>query len=293
MKRFLCLLLVSGLMLLPACGEQEQDTVMEGQLAMESEDDEEHVVAVKNGSPADYPDCTYGDAFANYFGSPTWNYFQSKKGKDIVQFTGRCTYEEEEVLAKLQFILDMDAGTFETGGLSFNGKEQENSVIKDLMDKVFKEYQSASAAEAEKTEKKEENSAPAPTVTYTGNEACLQSGIFHQDGYEESWYNSDSGLYIISYLTENHACFVVTSENYIIGASEVYYVDITDAKLESNGKLTVDVSLSTAENNPKPLGDARFEMIYTKSSITVTASENNAVSDIVSGVYEHHGFTEN
>ena len=52
--------------------------------------DNKYVLMVKNGYRSDKPDLTYNTAFENYFGTPTWKYFKSDDGDNIVEFTGDC-----------------------------------------------------------------------------------------------------------------------------------------------------------------------------------------------------------
>ena len=54
---------------------------------------DEHVLGVKNGTNFAYPGITYGEAFDNFFGSPTWKYFEGSREDelethDVVEFTG-------------------------------------------------------------------------------------------------------------------------------------------------------------------------------------------------------------
>lgn len=76
--------------------------------AVQAED--EHVLAVKNGTNPNYPDITYNEAFEKYFGSPTWKYFKGAPNQeeasdneeiDVVEFTGCCMYQDFIVLESL------------------------------------------------------------------------------------------------------------------------------------------------------------------------------------------------
>ncbi|SEC01570.1 hypothetical protein [Paenibacillus sp. GP183] len=96
-----------------------------------------YVLGVKNGKNSSYPDVTYEQAFQNFFGSPTWKYFRSTTGANVVEFSGYCTYADVEVKAVLQFIISDDEQTFQIGALSFNEVPQ-NELIKGLLlKKVF------------------------------------------------------------------------------------------------------------------------------------------------------------
>lgn len=102
--------------------------------------EEEHVLMVKNGYPQSYPDCPYGKVFDEFFGSPTWTYFKGEGGEDVVEFTGYCTYREAEVKARLQFILNVSEGTFESGALSFNDVPQVELITVSMIEKAFQTY---------------------------------------------------------------------------------------------------------------------------------------------------------
>ncbi len=102
--------------------------------------EDEHVTFVKNGSPSSYPDITYDEAFSNFFANRSWNYFESTEGKDVVEFKGDCTYRDVEVTATIQFVLDMDDGTFELSYLAFNDVPQSILIEYALITKVFESY---------------------------------------------------------------------------------------------------------------------------------------------------------
>lgn len=108
-----------------------------GGLIMSQINDNKYVNRVKNGHPNNYPNSTYDEAFKKFFGSPTWKYFKSDDGKDVVEFTGTCTYQNVNVKAKQQFILNTAAGTFEAGALSFNDVPQNALITAAMLSKVF------------------------------------------------------------------------------------------------------------------------------------------------------------
>ena len=86
--------------------------------------EDRHITFVKNGSPTMYPDVTYDEAFTRFFSNRQWEYFESDTGKDIVEFHGNCMYRDVEVEACIQFVLDMDEGTFDFEYLAFNDVPQ-------------------------------------------------------------------------------------------------------------------------------------------------------------------------
>ena len=118
---------------------------------------DENVLSVKGGHPTDYPNITYGDAFENYFGDPTWKSYKGTQdgpdengdGKpdytindvDVVEFTGYCMYQDVKVKALIQFALDKENGTFTTEYLSFNDVPQNLFMLAGVLSDAFETYQ--------------------------------------------------------------------------------------------------------------------------------------------------------
>lgn len=134
---------MTGIIVLVLCvvcftGCDQKD--VEDQVRNVTDSVDEHVIGVKNGYPEAAPQITYGDAFENFFANPTWKYFGSTDGKDVVEFTGKCTYLDQEVKARLQFILSKDGKSFKQGALSFNDVPQSSLVTSALIFKAFASY---------------------------------------------------------------------------------------------------------------------------------------------------------
>ena len=98
-----------------------------------------YVQGVKNAIPKQYPNTTYGDAFKDFFGSPTWKYFNATNGDAVVEFTGFCNYQNVEVKARLQFIMSKDGNTFTIGALDFNSVPQNELIKQSLLVNIFKQ----------------------------------------------------------------------------------------------------------------------------------------------------------
>lgn len=124
--------------------KQAEDVVQEvaDQAENIADSGDEHVVSVKNGYPEAYPEITFGEAFDSFFDSPTWKYFESEEGENVVEFTGYCMYQDVEVKARLQFIL-ADDGTFSSGALSFNDVPQSQLITGAMLEKAFEQYAEA------------------------------------------------------------------------------------------------------------------------------------------------------
>lgn len=155
-RRIISLLMVCTMSLgLCACDDINADDIID-QVADVVQEDDENVLGVKGGTNDNYPGITYGDAFENFFSSPTWKYFKgTQEGPDddedgepdyvnedidVVEFTGRCTYQDVEVKALIQFTLDKEEGTFEPTYLSFNDVPQTTLLLAALIEKAFDSY---------------------------------------------------------------------------------------------------------------------------------------------------------
>ncbi len=137
---------------------------------------------VKEGYPEAYPNITYGEAFDSFFGEPSWKYFVTENDEDVVEFAGQCFFMDAEVTATVQFILDIDNGTFEAGYFDMNGVPQNQFMTGIILTKVFESYgkegvdKAIVGEESTPTELEEESmSKSAPTVSklisaeYTSN----------------------------------------------------------------------------------------------------------------------------
>lgn len=147
--RIISILLYSSILISCASDTTSKDVEKQVEsVAQEVEDqvnnvvqaEEEHVLMVKHGYPLSYPNCKYGDVFDNFFGSPTWKYFEADTGEQVVEFTGYCMYHDTEVKSRLQFILDMENNTFEAGAMSFNNVPQTTLVTTAMIEKAFEHY---------------------------------------------------------------------------------------------------------------------------------------------------------
>lgn len=118
-------------------GKEIQDTIDD--LASS---DNKYVKMVKGGYRVDNPDLTYEKAFSDFFSTPRWNYFESEDGKNIVEFTGDCTYQDTVVKARIQFVVDEENGTFEATYLALNEVPQNMLFLAGLMSAVFESEES-------------------------------------------------------------------------------------------------------------------------------------------------------
>lgn len=145
---------------------------------------DKHVLAVKNGTPELIPQITYGEAFEEFFDNPTWKYYQGEGGEDVVEFAGICTYLDEEVKARLQFLLSKDGKTFEQGALKFNDVPQTNLITAAMIYKAFSDY-----ADSHNISIDDEDSAENEFIPETGGTDSTQTDSSQNNS---SVYDNDS-----------------------------------------------------------------------------------------------------
>lgn len=226
MKRLVSIVMVGVMAVsLVACDAEKdidktvKDVADKVESAVEATD--EHVLAVKGGSPTDYPDITYEEAFESFFSEPTWRYFEgTKKGPDddgdgkedytesnidVVEFTGNCMYADVEVKALIQFELDTENGTFEASYLSFNDVPQSVLIMNSLIIKAFETYGGEENENIESGDELEDDSVSLGSLDIAGK----YSGVMGNSYAEFNMYTSPNGddlghasIYIDSDLEE-------------------------------------------------------------------------------------------
>lgn len=222
MKKIVSIALIVGMILVSGCSFSD----ITDQIANLLQSNDEHVLNVKKGHPFSEPDITYGQAFDEFFKSPTWKYFVGTKdgpdddedGKpdyvednvDIVEFTGYCMYSDVEVKALLQFTLIKEYDAFEATFLSFNNVPQTTFVMGVLIDKVFEEYRSKHSTKSDNflsSQKESEEKSPKENIeendTETSKEVLANTssnvGAIDYDGlmftivmYYKNYYGTNS-----------------------------------------------------------------------------------------------------
>lgn len=94
---------------------------------------------VKNSSPYLYPDQTYGEAFDDFFEDPSWDYFQSDDGRDVVEFTGGCSYRGENADIYIQFVARKSENYCTVCYASVNGNGMSDDEILNMIGSVFEQ----------------------------------------------------------------------------------------------------------------------------------------------------------
>ena len=139
MKR-LSIFLLTGLLLMPLTSctvEQGLQTVADHANSL-STSDSKKVKLVREWYLADFSgSITVGQALNSFLGNPIWQYFMADSGERVVQCNGTCTYNNKQVEAKIQFIVDEDEGTFEVGALAFNDLEQNLLTTQMFLSKAY------------------------------------------------------------------------------------------------------------------------------------------------------------
>ena len=99
---------------------------------------------VRHTKPTAYPTIKYKDAFENFFGRPKWVYFEGKRDNSddlirIVEFTGECTYKDDDATALIQFEITDEslAPTY----FSINDRSMNELELYSLIKKVFETYE--------------------------------------------------------------------------------------------------------------------------------------------------------
>jgi len=312
MKRVIGAMTVAVSLFMAGCGEigmsnSVADEAVD-QMANVVQADDPHVLSVKNGHPNAYPDKTYGEAFEEFFGSPTWKYFVGTKegpdedgdGKpdytiddvDVVEFTGYCVYRDVSVKALIQFTLNNDDDTFEATYLSFNDVPQNMLMLAGLLSKAFEDEETESN-NGSSTNIEEQNREPATSQTQNTNEDV--SGADNQNGTDASGNTNVqseipqiAGVYE-SYLFDQYNWMEDTYMNYGIymeitmsGNTLQYYMSAT----EDTGRVLSEYRGTLVSNgyNSYITDDGHFEVDYVPMSDGVDVSSYMA-GDFCEGSY--------
>ena len=130
------ILLIMGFILctiyLSACSGSD----MLDQIENYSDKDNKYVLSIKNAIPSGQVK-TFGEAFDDFFSSPTWKHFDADTGETVVEFTGYCTYMDKKVKATMQFKINISTGMYEISYLDINDIPQNQVMLQSLLAKAF------------------------------------------------------------------------------------------------------------------------------------------------------------
>lgn len=180
----LCLILMMFMMAFcTACSNsavQNAGKELEDSITGLKDADNQYVKMVKGGHPNNNPNVTYDQAFTKFFGTPRWKYFKSDENQDVVEFTGDCTYQDVEVKARIQFVVDKENETFEATYLAFNEVPQSNLIMLAMLEKIFEDSENTTANDADGA-----SSLLSDSPVYDVDELALRLGTRQGSLYEE------------------------------------------------------------------------------------------------------------
>ena len=95
---------------------------------------------VQNGYFHSYPSASVRDAFENFFNYSTWEYFYSTDGSHVVEFNGQALKEGIPGNITLQFIVDLEAESFNVEYAAFENMPISNYELQELLESVYGYY---------------------------------------------------------------------------------------------------------------------------------------------------------
>ena len=101
-----------------------EDVTTSSEDSTQKKDEDYYVQLIKTATPTDF------------FNNPHWAYVEMD-GEQIIDFTGQCTYDGEDVNCEIMFKLDMQEGTFEVKYYEFDGNEQDLNDWPSILDTIF------------------------------------------------------------------------------------------------------------------------------------------------------------
>lgn len=277
--------------------EESKDESEEGGESEESSEEnaenDKHIQTVKQAQPEDFPGCSYGDAFEEFFSSPAWKYFESTDGRDVVEFTGECMYAGARTKARMQFIVNRTNSAVTTGALYYDNTPQNTKIITESLNKIFEQYAKAhgiaytlpapAASEGAQTNAlppdtqttapSADTQANTPSASVPNGQTADTSGTATttttvtsgstQDALDfaawtnpniGSWYSPSTGYYVIPFVDNaGHASISFATDNTRASHAAVYYTDAVSAVKNEAGGLTYQGYIYTASGQQPTL----------------------------------------
>lgn len=302
--------------------ENETDKDGENQESEENQKDENtYVKTVKDAQPETFPGCTYGAAFEEFFTSPQWEYFESTDGQNVVEFTGECMYAGARTKARMQFVVEKDQKTVNTGALYYNSTPQTRKIITDSLNKIFEQYakahgipytlpapvspEAANTAQTAPAEGQQQNTLETAdalppelpensTIHSGGAQAALNFAAWTNPDIG-SWYSPTTGYYVIPFVDNaGNASIRFANENTRDSYAAVYYTDAVSAVTNDAGGLTYQGYIYTASSEqPALIGmvEVRWNSITELKSLSVKMINGNQTMDtsMTAGDYTYFG----
>jgi hypothetical protein len=103
--------------------------------------DSREVQLVKAGSLQSCPGVTLEKMVNGFMNSPDWESGTSEQGQHFVNITGGITLKEKPVTAKIQFLVDVEKGSFQFNAFEMNDIPQVNLMALGLLNKMCESAQ--------------------------------------------------------------------------------------------------------------------------------------------------------
>ncbi|MDR4985959.1 hypothetical protein RGU74_20280 [Bacillus cereus] len=144
MKKIMGSILLSAILLATGCSKDDVDEAVnkadkkvKEEVAVATTKDHEHVQQIKTAKLPGYEKMTIEEAFHKFFKNPKWKYFVSEDHEDLVEFTGNCVYQEQEVKAKIQFVLNKEDQTFKLKAMALNDIAQNELTTAAMLHSIY------------------------------------------------------------------------------------------------------------------------------------------------------------
>lgn len=98
--------------------------------------EDKYIKVVKQGTMDMEPNIPIGKAFDKFFSNGKWRSFKATDHSRVVEFTGKCTWNNKPATCNIQFIMASDT-RFELGAVSINDVDMNRLQARQIVDKVL------------------------------------------------------------------------------------------------------------------------------------------------------------
>lgn len=144
MKKIMGSIVLSAILLAAGCSKDDVDKVVnkadkkvKEEVAVATTKDHEYVQQIKTAKLPGYENMMIEEAFHKFFKNPKWKYLVSEDHEDLVEFTGNCAYQEQEVKAKIQFVLNKENQTFKLKAMALNDIAQNGLTTAAMLHSIY------------------------------------------------------------------------------------------------------------------------------------------------------------
>ncbi|MEK4931599.1 hypothetical protein [Bacillus sp. FSL M7-1345] len=144
MKKVMGSILLSATLLATGCSSDDVDEAVnkadkkvKEEVAVATTKGHEYVQQIKTAKLPGYEKMAIEEAFHKFFKNPKWKYFVSEDHEDLVEFTGNCVYQEQEVKAKIQFVLNKEDQTFKLKAMALNDIAQNELTTAAMLHSIY------------------------------------------------------------------------------------------------------------------------------------------------------------